>query len=420
MRKLVISVMMAVLFLVGCSSNNEETLHNDQNDDINTSENLNDNEELDDNDGENNEEENEPYPMAEVVFSEVDEEPTLVDELDDTRMTKIDDEEIAGQAIVYGDGEVVSIKLNRTYRYDVDTKKVIWEARNWDSFSQMFSLKDGVLHYRGFSNLKGDVKTGDIVEKIEFDDEVGYENYVQYNEPYRIGLTNIGVQVTNEETDNTEQLIDGGDYIATALMENVAATELDNVVTTFDSETGEQLAEKEFEGTTEIFSRDGTDELYAIVDPVENQYGYNFILLDGTTLEEKASYFVNNANGGLYVANDVVFYYDPMEETIVALDGELTEELYRIEASVSGDPIYYTYGDSVYFIDHAPQEPSKQNLLQINAQTGEMEQFIQFPDMFIREFYILDDKMYVQIDGDGTEFEYYVIDEKDVHRSMDK
>jgi len=302
----------------------------------------------------------------------------------------------------------------------LDTKKVIWEARNWDSFSQMFSLKDGVLHYRGFSNLKGDVKTGDIVEKIEFDDEVGYENYVQYNEPYRIGLTNIGVQVTNEETDNTEQLIDGGDYIATALMENVAATELDNVVTTFDSETGEQLAEKEFEGTTEIFSRDGTDELYAIVDPVENQYGYNFILLDGTTLEEKASYFVNNANGGLYVANDVVFYYDPMEETIVALDGELTEELYRIEASVSGDPIYYTYGDSVYFIDHAPQEPSKQNLLQINAQTGEMEQFIQFPDMFIREFYILDDKMYVQIDGDGTEFEYYVIDEKDVHRSMDK
>src|SRR5699024_12104799 len=129
--------------------NNEATLHNDQNDDINTSENLNDNEELDDNDGENNEEENKPYPMAEVVFSEVDEEPTIVDELDDTQMIKIDDEEIAGQAIVYGDGEVVSIKLNRTYRYDLDTKKVIWEARNWDSFSQMFSLQDGVLHYPG-------------------------------------------------------------------------------------------------------------------------------------------------------------------------------------------------------------------------------------------------------------------------------
>src|SRR5699024_1871802 len=137
MRKLVISVMMAVLFLVGCSSNNEETLHNDQNDDINTSENLNDNEELDDNDGENNEEENEPYPMAEVVFSEVDEKPTLVDELDDTRMIKIDDEEIAGQAIVYGDGEVVAMKLNRTDRYDGDTKKGIGDARNGDSCSQM-------------------------------------------------------------------------------------------------------------------------------------------------------------------------------------------------------------------------------------------------------------------------------------------
>src|SRR5699024_12087563 len=101
----------------------------------------------------------------------------------------------------------------------------------------------------------------------------------------------------------------------------------------FDSEKGEQLAEKEFEGKTEMCSRDCTDVLYAIVDPVENQYGYNVILLDGTTLEEKASYFVNNANGGLYVANDVVFYYDPMEETIVALDGELTKELYRIESS---------------------------------------------------------------------------------------
>src|SRR5699024_6945785 len=115
-----------------------------------------------------------------------------------------------------------------------------------------------------------------------------------------------------------------------------------------------------------------------------------------------------------------VFYYDPMEETIVALDGELTKELYRIESSVSGNPIYYTYEDSVYFIDHAPQEPSTQNLLQINAQTAEMEQFIQFTDMFISEFYILDYKMYVQIDGGGTEFEYYVIDEKDVNRSMDK
>lgn len=422
MQKTMVTMIITLLLLVACSSNENETNVNKNNYDHNEieldyeDENLASNEE---NTAE--EEENEAFPQGEVVFSEFEENPIPVEELDDKNMIKIDDEEISGLAIVYGEGELVSIFLNHTYRYNVETKEEIWQARNWGSPSQMFSLKDGILHYRGFSNIKGNVTTGEIEEKIDFDEETGYENYVAYNGPYRIGLTRNGVQVTNEETGKTVKLGEArDDYIETALMESVAATELDNIVTTYDNETGETLAEKEFPGDTVIFGRDGTDDLYAVFKPVENQYGYTFVLLDGKTLEEKAEYFVNNANGGLFAANDHVFYHDPVEEMIVALDGDLTEERYRMEVGgLSEHEPFYAYEDFIYFIDSDPEDKSVQNLIQFDAATGDVEQYIQFPHLKIREFYVLDGKIYAQFDGTEAEYLYYVIDKEDVHRSMD-
>src|SRR5699024_11219561 len=116
------------------------------------------------------------------------------------------------------------------------------------------------------------------------------------------------------------------DYIETALMDTIAATELDGLVSTYDNETGEQLAQKEFANDTRIFAKDGTDDLYIIDSPKENQYGHTFILVDGQTLEEKSKLFVNNASGGIYVANEQVFYHGPVEELLVALDENLKQE----------------------------------------------------------------------------------------------
>lgn len=246
MQKTLIAMMITLLLLTACSSEENETKANENNNDNYEIEYDNENDNFENNEeNETNEEESETFPQGDVVFSEYDENPTPVEELDDKNMIKIDDEDISGLAIVYGEGELVSIFLNRTYRYNVETKEEIWVAKNWGSPSQMFSLEDGILHYRGFSNIKGNVTTGEVEEKIDFDQETGYENYVAYNGPYRIGLTKDAVQVTNEETNKTVKLVDAhGEYIGTALMTNIAATELDNIVTTYDSETGEKLAVK--------------------------------------------------------------------------------------------------------------------------------------------------------------------------------
>src|SRR5690625_412920 len=126
MQKTMVTMIITLLLLVACSSNEDEIDVNKNNYDHNEieldyeDENLASNEE---NTAE--EEENEAFPQGEVVFSEFEENPIPVEELDDKNMIKIDDEEISGLAIVYGEGELVSIFLNHTYRYNVDNKEEI-------------------------------------------------------------------------------------------------------------------------------------------------------------------------------------------------------------------------------------------------------------------------------------------------------
>ncbi len=424
MRKITWLICVIVLLLTACSSQDSEPQTQEKEDQHFTDQQEDETEEKEEvKTDEATPAEDAKLPEANIVFSAFEEEPVPVETLDTQHMIKIEDKDITGTSIVYGDGEIVSFFLNHVYRYDVESKKEIWQTRFWDSPSQMFSLEKGILHYRGFKNIKGNVTTGEIVEEIEFDQDDGYEDDVAYRGVYRIGSTSQAVQVTNENTEKTVKLMENEehDYIETALMDTIAATELDGLVSTYDNETGEQLAQKEFANDTRIFAKDGTDDLYIIDSPKENQYGHTFILVDGQTLEEKSKLLVNNASGGIYVANEQVFYHDPVEEMLVALDENLKEERYRIAVGgVSHQEVFDSDEQYIYLIDNDPEDPSLTNLFQFDAQTGEMKQYIQFPHMGITDFYRLDKKLYVKFDGTEAEDLFYVIDEEDVHRSMDK
>src|SRR5699024_9690994 len=150
---------------------------------------------------------------------------------------------------------------------------------------------------------------------------------------------------------------------------------------------------------TRIFAKDGTDDLYIIDSPKENQYGHTFILVDGQTLEEKSKLFVNNASGGSYVANEQAFYHDPVEKMLVALDENLKEERYRIAVCVvSQQEVIDSDGLSIYLVDDALEDSRLTQLLLFEAHAGEMTQYSQGPDMGITDFYRLDKQLYVKFD----------------------
>src|SRR5699024_1513771 len=142
-----------------------------------------------------------------------------------------------------------------------------------------------------------------------------------------------GIRVTNEDTEQVVDILDvePGEYVPAVLLKTKTITLEDEVLKSFDNETGEQLAEREIEKKSDLFKRAGTDDFYAVYSPVENKYGYQIMLIDGETLETKNEVYVKEANGDVMVTDAQVFYYDIVNGELVALDMDLTKENYRME-----------------------------------------------------------------------------------------
>lgn len=408
------------------SNENNEVVDDDVSEDIDTENEMGNEGENEVSEGLDEEQGDEAeFPQGEVVYSVLEEEPTLAEEIDEDHLIRIDQEDFIGDKIIYGDGEVVAFKLNRSYRYDVETEKEIWRTNHTSSPDELVSLDDGEVLLTGFDIQKVRLSDAKIIEKIDFTDEEGYEDYIQYNDTYRLGSLMEVIRVTNEETGEAVDLLETekGEYVPSVLMETLSATEQDNTITTYDNETGDVLAEKEYTGEVVMFGRNGTDDLYVSHEPERYEYGYALELLDGETLDVKSEFSAEMANGEVIVTDTSVFYYHVNDGQLVAIDGELTEERFRIE--IGGENLeqeineLYTDGQSVYAFIKESGDIENQSLLQFDGETGEIIQYIQFPYFFLRDFYVLDEKIYIKFENQDGEELYYVLDLDDVHRTMD-
>ncbi|GGP15561.1 hypothetical protein [Oceanobacillus neutriphilus] len=436
MKKLMSFIFIIIVLLTACSSNDEDTEAEDSLPQENNTEAVEEENENTDTSAETDEgketnssgEQDIPeLERAEISTSLVDEELIPFEDLEDEKKFFIDDPELTEQRIYYGNQQVITLMDRDTMLFDLKNDKAVWEiGESAAGAGENVYLEENRLE---FSTMKAFISvaidSGDIVDQQPHEEEDGFENYININGKYRSGFDASHVHITNQDTGEKVDIpVAEDDYVETVLTENALVTKNEDLLTSYENASGEQLAESEMEGAQYIQTSGIGDDLY-VFQTEELSYDYTLTKMDAKTLEPEKQIYLKNANMVPVVTENAVYYYDSYDGELVSLDLDMEEELWRVD--IDGEDYAYQFDKMLGDSDgvHAILRPAGENkavYLNLSYEDGEVLNFVATDYRFDdneHEFYLGDGKAYIRALADGGDGNvFHVFDKENVHRDF--
>lgn len=423
---IIFSVLLLVFVLAACGDSDNESESSLNEEAFGTEETTEGEEATEPEETKQEDSDNEEIPVleqAEVKSTVEDIKVTNFKDLDDKKKAFIDDSELTEERIYYGDNAVIALNDSETLLYDLSAEEIVWESDK-RNLSVNSHIEDDKVYFSTFQEyLSLDIASGEIVDEYPFDDS--HEDYIQVNENYIFGMDLESFQIKNRETGEKVSIpLPEQEYYATALAENALVTEKDGKIASYDNSTGDKLAELEIDGHSAMIRTSGNgDDLYVFVSPEGLSYGYIVQKMDATTLEMEKKVDLENANFPPVVTENAIYYFDPPEGHIVAVDLSLEKELWRYDHEGNDRPyqINAMIGDeNGAHIMLGVSDFSHSVYLNLDHNDGEILNFVELDHGFHdnnNEFYLADGKVYIRLKDEGKNI-FHVIDKENAHRAF--